>query len=222
VSNPFIAGRAWWALARRDDRWIVIAVESDTEGRHHLGGNIIAAPSYDPGVQDETVIAIAQSDAVRGHRIGELTNVEMDSEARAAALDLALVDDRFSPVVLETAARQAVAAWAEAIEGSDATLSALADQAVIGHLLHPGDPSRRTRLVVRSPNVQGLRIKTVSPRADPPRMTIEIDVIGRRYTQARDTGAVVAGSVRRDTTFTERWTLTLDGPPEHPWRITGV
>ena len=55
-------------------------------------------------------------------RVGELVDVDFDGDARAAALDLSVVDGRFAPAVLEAAARRAVAAWAEAVDGDDAAL----------------------------------------------------------------------------------------------------
>ena len=42
-------------------------------------------------------------------------------------------------------------------------------------------------------------------------MSVEADVSGRRYREDRDTVAVVEGSKEREVTFTERWTMTLDG-----------
>ncbi|MBV8990016.1 MAG: hypothetical protein JO372_15795 [Solirubrobacterales bacterium] len=53
-------------------------------------------------------------------------------------------------------------------------------------------------------------------------MTIEVDLTGRRYIEDRSTTAVLAGSQSRETSFTERWTLVLDGGPSMPWRIGQV
>jgi predicted lipid-binding transport protein (Tim44 family) len=53
-------------------------------------------------------------------------------------------------------------------------------------------------------------------------MTIDVELAGRRYIEDRDTAAVVAGSQQRAITFTERWTLALDGPDDQPWRIAAV
>jgi predicted lipid-binding transport protein (Tim44 family) len=53
-------------------------------------------------------------------------------------------------------------------------------------------------------------------------MTIDVELAGRRYIENRDTAAVVAGSQQRAITFTERWTLALDGPDDQPWRIAAV
>jgi predicted lipid-binding transport protein (Tim44 family) len=47
-------------------------------------------------------------------------------------------------------------------------------------------------------------------------------VTGTRYLQNRDTAAVVSGSDRSATDFTERWTMALSGADDQPWRIAGV
>jgi hypothetical protein len=53
-------------------------------------------------------------------------------------------------------------------------------------------------------------------------MAVEVDVAGRRYVEDRDTADVLSGSKDSETTFTERWLLAIDGPPESPWRIVGT
>ncbi|MBV9048528.1 MAG: hypothetical protein JOY58_09685, partial [Solirubrobacterales bacterium] len=112
--------------------------------------------------------------------------------------------------------------WAEAVDGDDSALSKLARPAAVRELLHPGDPSAMTRLVVRGPRVKQIRITGLDAKADPPTMTIEVDLTGRRYIEDRSTTAVLAGSQSRETSFTERWTLVLDGGPSMPWRIGQV
>jgi predicted lipid-binding transport protein (Tim44 family) len=53
-------------------------------------------------------------------------------------------------------------------------------------------------------------------------MTVAVDLTGRRYLENRDTAAVVAGSRSRADSFTERWTMSLNGDAKQPWRITSV
>ena len=142
--------------------------------------------------------------------------------ARSAAMDLSVADGRFAPDVLEVAARRAVAAWAEAIDGADGPLLAIADPDVARELLHPGGPSARTRLVVRGLKVRQIRILALDAGATPATMTIELHLAGRRYVENRDTLALGSGSQSRVTKFTERWTLALDGPSEEPWRIVAA
>ena len=50
-------------------------------------------------------------------------------------------------------------------------------------------------------------------------MSIEVELGGRRYRENRDTAAVVEGDRDTATTFTECWTLALDGEDSAPWRI---
>jgi predicted lipid-binding transport protein (Tim44 family) len=70
--------------------------------------------------------------------------------------------------------------------------------------------------------VEQIRIMRLDPRAEPPTMTIEVEIVGSRYLEDRDTAAVLTGNKSRETRFTERWTLALDGDNRNPWRIVAV
>jgi predicted lipid-binding transport protein (Tim44 family) len=159
--------------------------------------------------------------AVADESVREIANVDFCGDARVAALDMANIDGRFAPDVLEAAARRALAAWAEAIDGDDAALEAIAAPGVAGEMLHPGDPSRRRRLVVRGLALKALRITAVEAAADPPAVTVEGEITGARYLEDRDTTTVLSGDKDQAAEFTERWRLTLDGRDETPWRLAG-
>jgi predicted lipid-binding transport protein (Tim44 family) len=208
----------YWTLGKRDGQWVLLSIEQDAEGRHNLDAPLVASPWSDARLTDQSVTELATADAVPAAALAEVTPVDMDGDARAAALDLSLVDGRYAPDVLEAAARRAMDAWAEAVDGDDAPLEAIADPAAIDALLYPGDPSRTTRLVVRGPHLRALRITGIEGRV----MTVEADVTGRRYRENRDTLALVEGSRDRDARFTEHWTLTLSDDAETPWRVTGA
>lgn len=92
----------------------------------------------------------------------------------------------------------------------------------VGELLHPGDPSGRTRLVVRGPRVRRVTIVGLDPEREPARLTVELAAEGWRYLEDRDSAAVLSGSRSRMIRFTERWTLALDGSDEQPWRLVGA
>lgn len=214
----------WWTLGRTQNGWMLLSIEAEEEGKHHLKADIVATPWDDTQrLRDQSLVEGAVADKVaEGFTVAEVADLDFDGDARAAALDLSLADARFGPDVLEAAARRAVAAWAEAVDGEDRELEAVADARAIQELLHPGDPSGRTRLVVRGPRIRAMRIAALDAGAQPPAMTIEVDVTGTRYVQNRDTAAVVAGSDTAEASFTERWTMTLSGPDEQPWRLAGV
>ena len=210
----------YWTLGKRDGRWVLLSIEQDKEGAHHLDADIVASPwGDDERLRDEAVTELATADAVPDAQIAEVADLDFDGTARAAALDLAMVDGRFAPDVLEAAARQAVAAWAEAVDGDDAALERAATPEAVRELLYAGDASERTRLVVRGPRLRALRITALHADATPPTMLVEADLTGRRYREDRDTVAVVEGSKEREVSFTERWAMVLDGDAETPWRI---
>lgn len=215
----------YWTLAWRGDGWMVVSIEQDAEGKHHLEAPLITDPSADDqGLRDEAVVEQAVADATvpDGTRVAELVDLDFAGDARAQALDLALVDDRFNPDVLEVAARRAVAAWAEAVDGGDAPLEAIADPSAVTELLYGGDASQRTRLVVRGPKLESLAIVALDGEAQPPSFTVEARVRGRRYVEDRDTIELLSGSRDSETTFTERWRLTLSGDERQPWRLTSA
>ena len=210
----------YWTLARRDDRWTLVSIEQDDEGDHHLEADIIATPWADEqGLRDESALELAQRDVPVGVTTGELADVGYAGDARKQALDLSLVDERFSPHVLEAAARRAVSAWAEAVDGDDAALNALAGDEAVHRLLHGADASASSRLVVRGLKLDALQIAELDADTEPPRLTIAAELRGRRYVEDRDTLQVLSGSRDREVTFTERWTLVLDGGTEVPWRL---
>jgi predicted lipid-binding transport protein (Tim44 family) len=214
----------YWTLGKRGDAWILLSIEQEEEGKHQLDEEIVATPWADvKRLRDDALVEGAVADKVApGFEVADVADLDFDGGARAAALDLSLADGRFAPDVLEAAARRAVAGWAEAIDGADAALGAVASEAAARELLHPGDPSGRTRLVVRGPRIRRVTIAALDAAAKPPQMTLDVEVTGTRYVQDRDTADVVSGSSTTATDFTERWTMALDGPDEQPWRIAGV
>jgi predicted lipid-binding transport protein (Tim44 family) len=174
-------------------------------------------------MHDEAMVQAAVADAVpAGTKIADVADLQFDGDAQSAANDLSLADGRFAPDVLEIAARRAVQAWAEAVDGDDADLRKISTPRATRDLLYPADASGRTRLVVRGPVVNRIRIVGLDASATPPTMTIEVDLTGRRYLEDRDTTAVLAGSRSRAVGFTERWTMALDGDQAQPWRLTAV
>ena len=216
--------REFWTLAKRDGHWILQSIEQGAEGSHQLTGRIVATPWADEqAMRDEALVEGAVQDAVpQGTKLAEVADLDFAGDARAAALDLSVADGRFAPDVLEVAARRAVAAWVDAVDGDDGPLLAVADPTAARELLHPEDPTGRTRLVVRGLEVRRISIVSLDAASEPATMTIDVELAGRRYLEDRDTAAVVAGSQTRETTFTERWTLALNGPAEQPWRISAV
>jgi predicted lipid-binding transport protein (Tim44 family) len=214
----------YWTLARRDGVWMVQSIEQQAEGDHHLDGQVVASPwSDEQRLDDESLTELAVADGLpEGFTTADLAQLDFDGDARAHALDLSLADARFAPDVLEAAARRAVEAWTEAVDGDDAALERVASPEAVAGLLYGGDATQVTRLVVRGPRVKRIRIAAVQVEQSPATMTVDVELGGHRYVEDRDTAAVVSGSKDGAATFGERWTLALDGPADAPWRIVRI
>ncbi|HSJ93633.1 MAG TPA: TIM44-like domain-containing protein [Gaiellaceae bacterium] len=211
----------YWTLGARDGRWVLLSIEESSEGEHHLSAPIVGVPWSDDRLRDDALIEMAAADKLPpGFEPGELVDVDFEEDAQAAALDLSLVDARFMPAVLDATARGVVAAWAEAIDGDDAALGQVASEPALRTLLHANDESGKSRLVVRGPRVRRIDIAALDAGASPATMTLEVELAALRYVEDRDTKAVLSGSRDEETVFSERWTLSLDGPDKQPWRIT--
>ncbi len=211
--------REFWTLAKRNGRWILSSIEQGGEGTHALEDKLVAnAWSDDESLHDEAMTERAVQDALPSDvRPAEVADLEFEGDAHAAALDLSLADGRFAPDLLEIAARRAVAAWAEAIDGDDKRLAQIASPEAVQALLHPAGPA--SRLVVRGPKVTRIAISGLDAAAEPPTMTIAVQLKGRRYLEDRATTAVLQGSATREASFTEHWKLALSGDSAQPWRI---
>jgi hypothetical protein len=108
------------------------------------------------------------------------------------------------------------------VDGEDAALEAVSQPGLAQRLLSGGDATGRSRLVVRGPRVRRIRITEVHVEADPAWMGIEVEVAATRYIEDRDTTDVLRGSKSGVSTFTERWTLSLTGPPDAPWQLAAI
>ncbi|MDX8151036.1 TIM44-like domain-containing protein [Patulibacter brassicae] len=221
ADSPEMRLEQYWTLGKRGDDWILLSIEEEAEGRHHLESALVATPEADPTLAGRTRTELAVADAAGdAGEIARLTTITDD--ARAAALDLSLVDDRFSPDVLTVAVQEVVAAWIEAIDGADEALERRADTGAVAHLLYGDDATRRVRTVVRGLRVTAVEIDGLDGAATPPTMSVVVRYAGAWYREDRDTQAVVAGSRERPTDRRERWTLALVDDAEVPWRLVAA
>jgi len=214
----------YWTLARSGDAaWKVVSIEQRAEGDHHLDSEIVASPWSDSRLADDSLTELAVEDGLPpGFTTADLAVVEFDGTAREQALDLSLADARFAPDVLEAAARRAVAAWAEAVDGDDGALEAVATPEAVSELLYGGDQSRKTRIVVRGPRVRQIKIVKVDVTQEPATMAVEVELGGRRYIEDRDTAAVISGAKGQTVTFTEGWTLSPSKRDSIAWRLVAA
>ena len=214
--------REYWTLAFNGaDGWSLLSIEQDPEGEHNLHDPLITLPEEDTArMHDEAVVEEGVRDAApAGTRLEDLVDVDFDQDAMLQAKDLSLVDGRVDPDVITVAVRRTITAWAQAVDGADTDLLAIAPESVVETLLRPEGP--KTRLVVRGPDVQRVTVMKII-REEPIRVVVDARVRGVRYVEDRDTVVVVSGSNLDETTFTERFVLELTDNPTDPWRLVAV
>jgi len=214
--------REYWTFGIIDGRWILVSIEQDEEGEHNLYAPIVARPDEDVArMRDDTVIEHGVDRATRpGTDLGELIDVDFDDDALVQARDLALVDGRVDPDVIEVSVRRIISAWAEAVDGEDDDLLRLAPKMVVDELLRPEGP--KSRLVIRGPKVGRVTVRRVLDE-DPILVVVDAHVRGTRYVEDRDTVTVLSGSRTKPGDFIERFVLRLsDDDPAVPWRLATV
>ena len=223
-SSPRTRVGEYWTLAPYDDHWMLISIEQPAEGEYHLRERPIPRPEDDDHLRDDTFLQMAAADRLPdGFTPADLINVEFADDARAAALDLSLADPRFSIDVLETSVREVIEAWAQAVDGADTPLEAIATHEAIDQLLYDSDAQRRTRVVVRGPMVRRVEVTHLDVTHSPPQMRVDAELGGFRYVEDRDTVAVVEGSKDRPSAFVEQFTLELvDGSADRPWQVAAA
>ena len=92
----------------------------------------------------------------------------------------------------------------------------------MSELLYPPSGGQGLRVVVRDPVVRSVTLVDLDARAVPPTATVHMELEGVRYVEDRNTLDLVGGSKTRSSRFDGRWTLSLDGPDDAPWRISAV
>ena len=213
--------REYWTLGVRDGHWMLLSIEQDVEGEHNLTDPLVARPDEDvASIRDEVVVERAVEDrAPVGTRLGELVDVDFSDDALMAARDLALVDGRVDPDVIEVSVRRTISAWAEAVDGDDTALLDIASRTIAEELLRPNGP--KTRLVIRGPKMQTATVSKLEP-TEPIRVAVDARVRGVRYIEDRDTVAVVSGDKDREVAFTERFILQLTDDEDTPWTLVAA
>lgn len=109
------------------------------------------------------------------------------------------------------AARLAVAAWARAVDGDSATLSAISDPDAAQFLLNP---AWKDCVVAPGPVVTGIEIWSFDPSASAPELGVMWRFTGRQLPRAP------AGPAGYSGVFVGMLTLSFTGPGGWPWRLT--
>jgi hypothetical protein len=106
-ADPF----AFWTFKLTDQGWMLLSTEMGAAGEHHLEDSLVSAPEDEIAhLQDAAINELAGADrapAVPDEVIGNADGVTLLSRLA----DLSLVDERFSPTVIEASVREITREW---------------------------------------------------------------------------------------------------------------
>ena len=217
--------REFWTLGRRGEHWVLVSIEQGAEGKHALDEQIVATPWADErGMRDEAMVEAAVADAVpEGTKIAEVADLQFSRATPTAPPMTSAWPTAASRPTCSRSPRGARSTPGP--RRSTATTRSLRGSplpAAARELLYAGDASGRTRR--GGPRTGGQADPDRRPRrgAEPPTMTIEVDLTGRRYLEDRDTDR---GGGRQP--LARRPASPSAGRFAHrrrsePWRITAV
>jgi hypothetical protein len=161
---------------------------------------------------------------VAGHRELAVRKAESISMVEAASLDVYPSaaqtmqvaggrDSRLSADGVTSAARQAVTAWALAVDGDETTLAALAQPHAANQLMHP---VRQHWQVAPGPTVTRIAVLSLDADAQPPQLGVHFEFAGRRRFEVPDQAEDTDGT----TQFVGLLQLTLQDSGRWPWQLS--
>ena len=157
--GPRIAFAEYWTLAKHDGGWMLVSIEQDAEGIHHLTDEIVASPWSDSRLHDEALVEQAVADRVpEGFTPADAASFDVRRHARARRRWTCRWPTRAS---YPTCSRPPCGArrrrGPRRSTARTRALQRVASPEAIDALLYGGDAQRRTRLVVRGPRIAARR-----------------------------------------------------------------
>jgi hypothetical protein len=200
-----------WTLGRHGDNWFLVSLSGDPLSSAVMSSPLIASPaSDDERLREAGLQELGAADAVAGVDAGEL--VDPDAAPAEKLNDLALVDDRFDPALLEATIKHILEAWEAVSDGSAHPLSEVATKRAIRSLEYPGGPGGRR--YIRDATLSHWHVGGITPAT----VRVAVEIKAAVY---RSDGRIVTGNDRRRRKLGLVWTLKLGSAPEEAsrWRL---
>src|SRR5580704_2228271 len=156
-----------------------------------------------PHAATVSVMSKGEKAAVAGGASLEVTQAVAETMRSAGSHD-----QRLDAGHVTQAARLAVAAWVQAVDGDDSALTAMAEQEAAHWLMHP---VRKNWQVAPGPAVTQIRIWELEAGTDPPQLSLTFQFTGHRQFAGRAAG--------EETVFAGLLSLALQGTGPSPWRL---
>lgn len=179
-----------WILGRREGGWSLLAVRVDPRSSFVASQPLIANEWED-------------EQQLHGEAVREL----------ADQTPLAVVDDRYSPMVVDAVVNRLLSAWEEAAQGDPALLERLAEPQAAVDLLHP-PRLRSATMVVLDLRCESLDVTAIASG----RIDLALELTAVRYLIGGDRSRI-AGSVEHRHVIRVDWRLKLLATTDPLWQL---
>lgn len=197
---------AFWTMARRDGQWVVVATETEIEGKYHLEIDpVLDSGENDELADDHSLLHLVVDERSPARPPLASGQTEGGRATTLALRDAALIDPRFEPDVIEASVRVLLHTLEDLALGTPEAAERL------GHLAN--DKAVDWLTTVRSP-------KWLRTIREPEVRELTPVVLDTRYAQIELTVTCrvrIEAPMSRDHNFC--WDLALCEDPEVPWRL---
>ena len=209
-----------WTLGRRNHAWTLLSIDADPLADPLLDGQLTPARwADDERLEEESLIELAGESAGGPVDLSQLVVTGMPAPQQL--LELAQLDGRFDPSLLEARIRHIVGAWEEASTGAIEPLAAVASPEGAGELLYPGSEGRSPscRWVLRDAVIDAWAASELRIVAVPYRVTIDLLLSAIGYLVDWPSGTYRAGNPARRRQMRLSWTLELSDATPAGWQL---
>lgn len=213
-----------WTLVRDDAGWRLAAVRPWPETAETLTSQQVPSRAQDGQRVRQEVLEEIASDGSAPIDISEFIDPTRPIDAQL--LELAAVDDRLQPVLLESTLRSIIDAWMQATTRRSGDLARYATNEVITQLTRPVTAWQDTRLRVRDASLLDWRVVAIGEKIAGTEIQIDLTIRAIRYlaygSDRAGRRSQPPGNRRRQRPMALRWTLRSQRHPFTPWQLVGT
>lgn len=205
-----------WTLGRRGPGWELLDGRGDRFADPVLSRPLIPAEWADEDrIREQVFTELADEGRPEAGPVGLGGTA---GSPRARLLDLAVVDARFSPGLIDATVRHLLDAWEQETLAPAGRLSEITTPQACEHLLRGDNSDQSLRLAVRDIELAGWEPVAVAPDAIPPFVNVHVRISAIRYMTAID-GLIVEGTAVRRHQIELEWVLELAECHAARWRL---
>ena len=204
-----------WILGQHAGRWELLDGRGDRFARPALSRPLIpAAWTDDDRLREQALTELARDTTT----VNPAGLTDSSAGPRDQLLDLAAIDSRFSPALIDATIRHLLDAWEQETLDHNHRLTPLAAAGACRQLLEANGADPDVRFAIRDIELAGWEPIALDPDRVPPHLTVSVQIHAIRFvTDAND--GIIAGTSTISRLMELHWTLELANHPSALWQL---